>query len=78
MVHIGGIALRLHSFLELFDENIIVKIYDDEGILAETCIGDVPQRVLNFRFVDKCELDNNKLVIYTTVKDQEELDFMEE
>ena len=47
VVHIGGTALRLHSFLELFDENIIVKIYGEEGILTETCIGDVPQRVLN-------------------------------
>ena len=41
--------MRLHSFLELFDENTKVKVYQDNKILIESYIGDIPQKILNFR-----------------------------
>lgn len=70
--------MRLHSFLELFEESIMVKIYEASDILIECCIGDVPQRISNFRCVKKCEIIESVLVIFTEVKSQEEMDLIDE
>lgn len=78
MVYVGGRILRLHSFLELFEESILTKICDDGGILIESCIGDVPQRISNFWYVKKCEIIDGVLVIFTEVKSQEEMDLIDE
>ena len=61
--------MRLHSFLELFDENTKVKVYQDNNI---------PQKILNFRYVKNCMIDNSVLIIFTIVKSQEEMDLIEE
>ena len=78
MVYVGGRILRLHSFLELFEENTLTKICDDGGILIESCIGDVPQRISNYRYVKNCEIIDGVLVIFTEVKSQEEMDLIDE
>lgn len=70
--------MRLHSFLELFEESTKVKIYDTSGILIECQIGDVPQKTTNFRYVKKCEIIDCVLVVSTEVKSQEELDLIDE
>lgn len=70
--------MRLHSFLELFDENTKVKVYEDNNVLIESCIGDIPQKILNFRYVRNCIIDNGVLIIFTIVKSQEEMDLTEE
>ena len=70
--------MRLHSFLELFEESTLTKICDDSGILIEGCIGDVPQRISNFRYVKECEIIDGVLIIFTEVKSQEEMDLIDE
>ena len=70
--------MRLHSFLELFDENTKVKVYQDNNILIESYISDIPQKILNFRYVKNCMIDNSVLIIFTIVKSQEEMDLIEE
>lgn len=70
--------MRLHSFLELFDENTKVKVYQDNNILIESYICDIPQKILNFRYVKNCMIDNSVLIIFTIVKSQEEMDLIEE
>lgn len=70
--------MRLHSFLELFDENTKVKVYQDNNILIESYIGDISQKILNFRYVKNCMIDNSVLIIFTIVKSQEEMDLIEE
>lgn len=70
--------MRLHSFLELFDENTKVKVYQDNNILIESYIGDIHQKILNFRYVKNCMIDNSVLIIFTIVKSQEEMDLIEE
>ena len=70
--------MRLHSFLELFDETTKLKICDGNEVLTESYIGDVPQRILNFRYVKNCVIDNDVLIISTVVKSQEEMDLSDE
>lgn len=70
--------MRLHSFLELFEESTQTKICDADSILMESCIGDVPQRILNFRYVKNCEITDGVLVIFTEVKSQGEMDLIDE
>lgn len=70
--------MRLHSFLELFDKNTKVKVYQDNNILIESYIGYIPQKILNFRYVKNCMIDNSVLIIFTIVKSQEEMDLIEE
>ena len=78
MVYVGGRILRLHFFLELFEESTLTKICDDSVILIESCIGDVPQRISNFRYVKECEIIDGVLIIFTEVKSQEEMDLIDE
>ena len=70
--------MRLHFFLELFEESIKVRIYEDGKTLVECCIGDVPQRITNCRFVTKCVIAGDVLVINTVIKSQEEMDLIDE
>lgn len=70
--------MRLHFFLELFEESVNVKINEDGKTLIECCIGDVPQRIANCRFVTKCIIIGDVLVINTVVKSQEEMDLIDE
>lgn len=70
--------MKLHSFLELFDENTKVNVYEDNNILIESYIGDIPQKILNFRYVKNCMINNGVLLIFTIVKSQEEMDLIEE
>ena len=75
---IGGKLMRLHFFLELFEESVKVRIYEDGKTLVECCIGDVPQRISNCRFVTKCVIAGDVLVINTVIKSQEEMDLIDE
>jgi len=70
--------MRLHFFLELFEESVNVKINEDGKTLNECCIGDVLQRIANCRFVTKCIIIGDVLVINTVVKSQEEMDLIDE
>lgn len=70
--------MRLHFFLELFEESAKVRINEDGKTLIECCIGDVPQRITNCRFVTKCMIMGEVLVINTVVKSQEEIDLIDE
>lgn len=70
--------MKLHSFLELFDENTKVNVCEDNNILIESYIGDIPQKILNFRYVKNCMINNGVLIIFTIVKSQEEMDLIEE
>lgn len=54
------------------------RINRRSDILIECCIGDVPQRISNFRCVKKCEIIESVLVIFTEVKSQEEMDLIDE
>ena len=70
--------MRLHFFLELFEESAEVRINEDGKKLIECCIGEVPQRITNCRFVTKCVITSDVLVINTAVKSQEEIDLIDE
>lgn len=54
------------------------RIYEDGKTLVECCIGDVPQRITNCRFVTKCVIAGDVLVINTVIKSQEEMDLIDE
>ena len=70
--------MRLHFFLELFEESVKVRIYEDGKTLVECCIEDVPQRITNCRFATKCVITGDVLVINTVIKSQEEMDLIDE
>lgn len=71
--------MRLNEFLDYFDEIVQVSIYDENNVLLVECaVRDVQQRVLNCRCVKKCSCIDSKVVIYTELKSQEELDLIDQ
>lgn len=71
--------MRLYDFLECFEQAAQVRIYDEEHKEMIECeVGDVPQRILNCRCVSESKCDNNIVTIYTVLKNQEELDKLDE
>lgn len=42
---------KLFTFLENFDVNNLIKIYEDENLIYEGQMGDVPQRITNMMSV---------------------------
>ena len=65
--------MRLHDFLSFFDESTMVKIIDDNEVLMECKAGEVTQRVLNCRFVNKCHIENGILFVLTEIKQQDDI-----
>lgn len=50
-----------------------VTILSDISILADTCAGDVTQKILNCRFIINCRVENNHLIMETEVKINDEV-----
>lgn len=65
--------MRLYDFLSLFDPDTKVTIFSGNTILANTCAGDVTQKILNCRFVINCRIENNHLIVDTEVKTDAEM-----
>ena len=61
---------NLFSFLENFDTENYVKIYDETNIIYDGVVGDVPQRVSSKREVVKCSVKNRGSFISITVKNE--------
>lgn len=64
----GGHVSKLFTFLENFDVDNLIKIYEDENLIFEGKMGDVPQRITNMTSVVRGTAKWKGDYLYVSVK----------
>lgn len=70
--------MRMFDFLKVIDNSTSVKIIENDLVVYQGVLGDIPQRVMNDRGVHNCRVDESMLIIYSVVFSQEELEVVDE